>query len=93
MGIVNRLVIGRWLVRWLLRGSPAAVAAKLAAVGLFGAWKWHRERRREESARATREISADYEVLGADRLTSPEPGGSSRGTAKADESNHPSGHA
>lgn len=90
MGLVNRMVIGRWIVRWLLRGSPAVVATKLAAAGLFGAWKWRRDRRRQGSALAAREISADYEVLGPDRLARPEPGGSGRGTSEPDESIHTS---
>lgn len=63
MGVLKKLVLGRWLLRWLFRGAPGTVAAKLAGVALFGAWKWRRERRREEAERRAREIPADYDVL------------------------------
>jgi len=66
MGLLTRAVVGRWLARWLLRGGPLAIAAKLVAVGAFGAWKYHREQKR--SGRDARQIDADYEVLGPDRI-------------------------
>lgn len=66
MGLMTRAVVGRWLARWLMRGSPLAVAAKLAAVGALGAWKYHRDHRKAE--RDPRGIDADYEVLGPDRI-------------------------
>jgi len=65
MSLLRRLVLGRWFTRWLLRGGPWSVAAKIAAVGLYGAWKWRRERRRQMPARK-REIEASYEVLDSD---------------------------
>lgn len=80
MGLLRKWVLGRWFVRWLLRGSPGTVAAKLAAVALWGAWKWRREKRRAETARRELEIPADYEVVGRDRLAAAEPGSSERGT-------------
>lgn len=74
-------VLGRWAVRWLLRGGPAAVAAKLAGVALLGIWRWRREVRSVEAARRAREIPADYEVLPPDALSAgPEPPGSGGGT-------------
>lgn len=98
MSILKKLVLGRWAMRWLMRGSPAAVAAKLAAVGLVGAWKWRRERKRELAAAAAREIPAEYEVVGPDRLAGPEPPGAPGGTLErervhldgieSDRSNH-----
>ncbi|HUF88715.1 MAG TPA: hypothetical protein VMR66_01905 [Gemmatimonadota bacterium] len=66
MGLWTRVVLGRWLARWLLRGSPLAIAAKIVAVGALGAWKYHRELKR--SGRDTRQIDAEYEVLGPDRI-------------------------
>lgn len=81
MGLVKRWILGRWLVRWLFRGSPLAVAAKLAAVGLWGAWRWRRERAQEEAARRSREIEADYEVIGPVPIPPPEPPMTPGGTA------------
>jgi len=66
MGLLTRAVVGRWLARWLLRGSPLAVAAKLVAVGALGAWKYRRDHRSAD--RDPRRIDADYEVLGPDRI-------------------------
>lgn len=63
MGLVQRVVVGRWFTRWLLRGGPWSVAAKLAAVVLYGAWKWRREKRSQVAAEKQRELPADYEVL------------------------------
>ena len=63
MGFLRKLILGRWFTRWLLRGGPWGVAAKLAGVALWGAWKWRRERRQVERAREAREIRAEYEVL------------------------------
>lgn len=67
MGLFTRAVVGRWLARWLMRGSPLAVVAKLAAVGAFGAWRYHRQRKRD-GAGDQKQIDADYEVLGPDRI-------------------------
>jgi hypothetical protein len=67
MGLFTRAVVGRWLARWLMRGSPVAVVAKLAAVGAFGAWRYHRQRKRD-AAQDQKQIDADYEVLGPDRI-------------------------
>lgn len=67
MGLFTRAVVGRWLARWLMRGSPLAIVAKLAAVGAFGAWRFHRQRKRE-AGRTPQQIEADYEVLGPDRI-------------------------
>ena len=67
MGLFTRAVMTRWLARWLFRGSPAAVLAKLAAVGALGAWRYHRKRKRL-AAGDPRRIDADYEVLGPDRI-------------------------
>jgi hypothetical protein len=47
-----------------MRGSPLTVAAKLAAVGAVGAWRYSRKRKAERRDR----IEAEYEVLGPDRL-------------------------
>lgn len=68
MGFVRKLILGRWFTRWLLRGGPWAVAAKLVGVGLWGVWKWRREQRRLEGEARAREIPAEYEVLPTDRL-------------------------
>ena len=68
MGFVQKLVLGRWFTRWLLRGGPWAIAAKLAAVAVVGAWRWRREHRRAARAERSREISASYEVLGPEPL-------------------------
>lgn len=75
MGFLRRLVLGRWFTRWLLRGGPWSIAAKLAAVALYGAWKWRRERKRVGTSRPAGEIEASYEVLDPDRLE-PGPGSS-----------------
>ncbi|CAN5809586.1 hypothetical protein BH20GEM1_BH20GEM1_12620 [soil metagenome] len=64
MGILTRAVVWRWLARWLMRGSPLTVAAKLAAVGAVGAWRYSRKRKAERRDR----IEAEYEVLGPDRI-------------------------
>lgn len=69
MGVVNRLVMGRWFSRWLLRGGPWAVGAKLAGVAAYGVWKWRREQKKLEEKVRDREIPADYEVLGSDQTT------------------------
>ncbi len=74
MGAVRRMLLGRWFTRWLLRGGPWSVAAKLVAVALFGAWKWRRDRRRSVPP-ATREIEASYEVLGEGDGTTTEASG------------------
>lgn len=63
MGRFGKAVAGRWLGRWLLRGGPWSIAAKLLGVVLYGAWKWRREAKRVEGERASREIPADYEVI------------------------------
>ncbi len=67
MGILTRAVVWRWLARWLMRGSPAAVVAKLAAVGAIGAWRYHRKRKKLAEHEPGR-IEAEYEVLGPDRI-------------------------
>lgn len=67
MGIFTRALVGRWLMRWLMRGSPLAIAAKLAAVGALGAWRYHRQRKRA-GGRDLNQIEADYEVLGPERI-------------------------
>jgi hypothetical protein len=75
MGLLGKVILGRWFTRWLLRGGPWSIAAKLAAVALLGAWKWRRERREAERLARSREIDATYEVLDRDagRLGSPKP--------------------
>ena len=65
MGVLTRAVVWRWLARWLMRGSPAVVVAKLAAVGAIGAWRYHRKRRKLAGQEPGR-IEAEYEVLGPD---------------------------
>jgi hypothetical protein len=67
MGFLRRVVLGRWLARWLMRGSPLAVAAKLLAVGALGAWKYRRDRQ-GTAGRDPRQIDADYEILGPERI-------------------------
>jgi hypothetical protein len=84
MGLLKQAVVGRWLARWLMRGSPLAVVAKLAAVGAFGAWRYHRQRKRS-AAHDQKQIDADYEVLGPDRIAPTarpemEPGRTAEGT-------------
>jgi hypothetical protein len=84
MGFLKQAVVGRWLARWLMRGSPLAVVAKLAAVGAFGAWRYHRQRKRS-AAYDQKQIDADYEILGPDRIAPTarpemEPGGKAQGT-------------
>jgi len=74
MGLLTRAVVWRWLARWLMRGSPLTVVAKLATVGAIGAWRYRRKRKAEERGR----IEAEYEVLGPERIApiarpSPEP--------------------
>jgi hypothetical protein len=74
MGLLTRAVVWRWLARWLMRGSPLTVVAKLAAVGAIGAWRYNRKRKAERRDR----IEAEYEVLGPERIApvarpSPEP--------------------
>ncbi|MFN2420206.1 MAG: hypothetical protein ABR527_02320 [Gemmatimonadota bacterium] len=73
MGFLQKLILGRWFTRWLLRGGPWSIAAKLAAVALLGAWKWRKEKREAERLARSREIEATYEVLDreAGRLGSP----------------------
>lgn len=63
LGWLKKAMFGRWLARWLLRGSPWAVAAKLAAVAAWGAWRWRRRQNAAERNRRSREIPAEYEVL------------------------------
>lgn len=63
MGWFRKAVIGRWFGKWLLRGGPWSIAAKLAGVALYGAWKWRREAKRVGRERGSREIPADYEVV------------------------------
>jgi hypothetical protein len=84
MGLLKKAVVGRWLARWLMRGSPVAVVAKLAAVGAFGAWRYHRQRKRS-AAHDQKRIDADYEVLGPDQIApvarpGREPHGNAQGT-------------
>lgn len=62
-GWIKKAILGRWLARWLLRGSPWAVVAKLAAVAAWGAWRWRRRQNAAEQNRRSREIPAEYEVL------------------------------
>ena len=66
MGLLTRAVVWRWLARWLMRGSPFAVVAKLAAVGAIGAWRYNRKRKAEGRERGR--IEAEYEVLGPERI-------------------------
>jgi hypothetical protein len=63
LSVIGRLIFGRWFARWLLRGGPWAIAGKLAAVGIWGAFKWRRETRRLAREVERREIEAEYEVL------------------------------
>lgn len=63
MGLLKKLFLGRWFTRWLLRGGPWSVAAKLAGVALWGAWKWRREKKQTERERVARELPADYDVV------------------------------
>lgn len=63
MSVLGRLFFGRWFLRWMMRGSPWAVAAKMFGVGLWGVWTWRREQRRLQRAVDAREIPADYEVI------------------------------
>jgi hypothetical protein len=44
-----------------------AIIAKIAAVGAFSAWRYHRKRKRLEGS-DQRRIDAEYEVLGPDRI-------------------------
>ena len=67
MGVLTRAVVWRWLARWLMRGSPAVVVAKLATVGAIGAWRYHRKRKKLAANEPGR-IEAEYEVLGPDRI-------------------------
>lgn len=67
MGFLKKVILGRWFTRWLLRGGPWGVAAKLAGVALWGVWKWRREQREAESEQRAREIPAEYEVMEAER--------------------------
>jgi hypothetical protein len=60
--------MGRWLARWLLRGSPTSVALKLGGVALWGVWRWRRDERRRRQERQQKEIDADYEVVPPGRL-------------------------
>ena len=94
MGLLKQAVLGRWLARWLMRGSPLAVVAKLAAVGAFGAWRYHRQRKRSAALDQT-QIDADYEVLGPDRIApvarpEMEPGGNAQGTPVPEVDEDPS---
>ena len=66
MGLFTRAVVLRWLARWLMRGSPMTIVAKIAAVGAFSAWRYHRQRKR--SRRDEKRIDAEYEVLGPERI-------------------------
>ncbi|HYO46526.1 MAG TPA: hypothetical protein VEY33_07545 [Gemmatimonadota bacterium] len=66
MGLLTRAIVWRWLARWLMRGSPWAVVAKLATVGAIGAWRYNRKRKTEGQDR--RRIEAEYEVLGPERI-------------------------
>lgn len=63
MGLLKKLVMGRWAARWLLRGSPLSVALKLGGVALWGAWRWRRDERRRRQEQREKEIDADYEVV------------------------------
>lgn len=98
MGWFGKAVVGRWLGRWLLRGGPWSIAAKLLGVVVYGAWKWRREARRLESERGAREIPADYEVIedegetssGAPRTPLPQEQGSPPGGTPEDRTAIPS---
>ena len=68
MGILRKLVLGRWFARWLLRGSPWTIAAKLVGVAAVGAWRWRREHKRAAREQRAREIDASYEVLGREEI-------------------------
>ncbi|MDX1660424.1 MAG: hypothetical protein R3326_01425 [Gemmatimonadota bacterium] len=63
MGWIKKAVVGRWLTKWLFRGGPWAVAAKLLGVAVYGAWKWRRETKQLEEQGASKEIEAHYEVV------------------------------
>ena len=67
MGLFTRAVVLRWLARWLMRGSPLTIVAKIAAVGAFSAWRYHRQKKRLAGNRERR-IDAEYEVLGPERI-------------------------
>ncbi len=75
MGLLKRLFLGRWFVRWLFRGGPWSIALKLAGAALWGAWRLRREGKRTERERRKLEIDADYEVVPERRV---EPGSSAR---------------
>jgi hypothetical protein len=68
VGLLKRLVMGRWLARWLLRGSPLSVGLKLGGVALWGVWRWRRDERRRRQEQREKEIDADYEVVPPGRL-------------------------
>ena len=94
MGLLKQAVLGRWLARWLMRGSPLAVVAKLAAVGAVGAWRDHPHRKRA-AAQDRKQIDADYEVLGPDRIApvarpEVEPGADAQGTPVPEVDEDPS---
>ncbi|MGH7549509.1 MAG: hypothetical protein ACREK3_02015 [Gemmatimonadota bacterium] len=80
MGLLKRLFLGRWLVRWLFRGGPWSIALKLAGAALWGAWRLRREGKRTERERRKLEIDADYEVVPEGRL---EPGSGARNPGAA----------
>lgn len=63
LGWIKKVVVGRWLARWLLRGGPWSVAAKLLLVAVWSAWRWRRSREVEAGSGGPGEIPADYEVL------------------------------
>lgn len=84
MGLIRKLVLGRWAAKWLLRGGPWAVAAKLAGVALYGAWQWRREH--EPDAGRPGEIEADYEVIDdAEPAARPEPSPRRLGTMNSSD--------
>jgi hypothetical protein len=68
VGLLKRLVMGRWLTRWLLRGSPLSVGLKLGGVALWGVWRWRRDERRRRLEQRRKEIDAEYEVVPPGRL-------------------------
>ncbi len=68
MGLLKRLLLGRWFARWLFRGGPWSIALKLGAAALWGAWRLRRESKRTEEERRKLEIDADYEVVPEGRL-------------------------